>query len=206
MIEYLLEPYKNYPIYQIFLEIFGMITGVFSVWLAKKNNILLYPVGLLSTSIYVFLSYQWQLFGDMLVNFYYSIISIIGWLLWSRIKTNEEEKAITKSTSNDYYKYVSFFIFSLFLIVIIYKVFNKFDSWYSYVDTFTSALFFVAMWAMAKRKLEHWLFWILGNMLTIPLYLLKGLAITSFQYLIFLIIAINGYLAWRKIYNKYNLM
>jgi len=202
MIEFLFQQYKNYPLYQIILETFAMMSGVVSVWFAKKNNILVYPIGLISTSIYVYLLFEWSLLGDMLVNIYYSIISFIGWLLWSKSKTNKENQAITKSNVKNWFLYIMFFLFSSFIVALIYVFFNKFDSWYSYIDTFTTATFFVAMWAMAKRKLEHWLFWIVGNVISIPLYFMKGYTITSLQYLIFLIIAFYGYKEWIKIYNN----
>lgn len=202
MIEFLFEPYKNYPLYQIILEFIAMSTGIASVMFAKKNNILVYPIGLISTSIYVFLLFKWDLIGDMLVNVYYSNISIYGWYLWTKSINQANDTGISHSTIKDYLEYAMFFLTSIVIIVIIYKIFNKFDTWYSYIDTFTSATFFVAMWCMAKRKIEHWLFWIIGNIISIPLYFLKGYTITAFQYVIFLILAIFGYLAWKNIYNR----
>jgi nicotinamide mononucleotide transporter len=206
MIDFLFEPYKAYPIYQILLELFAVIAGIVSVWFAKKNNILVYPIGLISTIIYVFLLYKWDLIGDMIINFYYSIVSIIGWMMWSNVKKNEIGKAISLAQKNDYIIFIFFFIFTIVLIMVIYIIFDKFNTWYSYIDTLTSGLFFVAMWAMAKRKLEHWIFWIVGNIISIPLYFIKGYTLTSIQYLFFLILAINGYLSWKKIYNKNLLM
>jgi nicotinamide mononucleotide transporter len=206
MIDFLFEPYKAYPIYQILLELFAVIAGIVSVWFAKKNNILVYPIGLISTIIYVFLLYKWDLIGDMIINFYYSIVSIIGWMMWSNVKKNEIGKAISLAQKNDYIFFIFFFIFTIVLIMVIYIIFDKFNTWYSYIDTLTSGLFFVAMWAMAKRKLEHWIFWIVGNIISIPLYFIKGYTLTSIQYLFFLILAINGYLSWKKIYNKNLLM
>jgi nicotinamide mononucleotide transporter len=142
----------------------------------------------------------------MIINFYYSIVSIIGWMMWSNVKKNEIGKAISLAQKNDYIIFIFFFIFTIVLIMVIYIIFDKFNTWYSYIDTLTSGLFFVAMWAMAKRKLEHWIFWIVGNIISIPLYFIKGYTLTSIQYLFFLILAINGYLSWKKIYNKNLLM
>lgn len=202
MFEYLIEPYKDYPIYQIILEFMAMSAGISSVWFAKKNNILVYPSGLISTVIYVFLLFKWSLIGDMLINIYYSIMSVIGWIMWFKVKDEKANKAISKSNLTDKITFFIFFSFTLIIIALIYKIFNKFDSWYSYIDTLTSGIFFVGMLAMAKRKIEHWLFWIAGNFISIPLYFIKGFTITSFQYVIFLIMAIYGYIAWIKIYNK----
>lgn len=202
MIEFFFQQYKDYPTHQIILECLAMVAGVLSVWFAKKNNIWVYPIGLISTSIYVYLLFKWSLLGDMIVNFYYSIISIFGWFMWSKGKYHMQERPISKSYRHDFYHYLLFFLFSAIFIVFVYILFNKFDTWYSYIDTFTSAVFFVAMWAMAKRKIEHWWFWIVGNVVSIPLYFLRGYAITSLQYLIFLVIAFYGYKEWIKIYNN----
>ena len=201
MIEFLFQQYKDYPTHQIILEFLAMLAAVLSVWFAKKNNIWVYPIGLISTSIYVYLLFKWSLLGDMIVNFYYSILSLFGWFMWSKGNYQSKERPITKSQRHDFYYYLLFFLFSATFIVIVYIIFNKFDTWYSYIDTFTSAVFFVAMWAMAKRKIEHWWFWIVGNIVSIPLYFLRGYTITSLQYLIFLVIAFYGYKEWIKIYN-----
>ena len=80
----------------------------------------------------------------------------------------------------------------------LYRTFDRWTSWTAYVDTFTTAIFFVGMWLMARRKIEHWLFWIVGDLISIPLYFYKGLTVTSFQYIIFTIIALQGYRAWKQ--------
>ena len=91
---------------------------------------------------------------------------------------------------------------SLLFIYFIYYQFDKWNSWTAYVDTITTAIFFVAMWLMAKRKVESWIFWIIGDIITVPLYFYKGLTISSIQYLIFTVLAILGYRLWKKILLK----
>ena len=91
---------------------------------------------------------------------------------------------------------------SLIFIYIVYNQFDKWDNWTAYVDNITTAIFFVAMWLMAKRKIESWIFWIIGDLITIPLYFYKGLTISSILYIIFTVLAILGYLSWKKILLK----
>lgn len=203
MIEYLFSQYKNYPTYEIALEISAVIFGLLSVWFAKKNNILVFPTGLINTSIYVFLLWKWSLLGDMMINAYYFVMSIYGWHHWTRKKGDEEEYPIATTTLQEKRTALYLFVATLIFVVLVYLFFNKFTNWMSYLDTFITGIFFVGMWLMAKRKIENWLFWIVGNLISIPLYFAKGYTFTSLQYLIFTIIAFYGYLEWKKILNSH---
>ena len=93
-------------------------------------------------------------------------------------------------------------ITSLIFIYFVYDYFDKWNNWTAYVDNLTTAIFFVAMWLMARRKIESWIFWIIGDLITVPLYFYKGLTISSIQYIIFLILALLGYISWKKILDK----
>lgn len=200
-LDFLFEQYAAYQTIDVTLEITGVIFGFFSVWYAKKNHILVFPTGLISTAIFVYLLWKWVLLGDMLINAYYFTMSIYGWYIWTR-KTNEEITPVSSTSLKE--KRASFFIFvaTLAFVFIIYQLAGKWTSWVAYVDSMTTAIFFVGMWLMARRKIENWLFWIVGDIISVPLYFYKGLTFTSFQYLIFTIIAVYGYLAWKKIlYN-----
>lgn len=203
MIEILFSQYKNYPTYEISLEITAVIFGLLSVWFAKKNNILVFPTGLINTSIYVFLLWKWSILGDMMINAYYFVMSIYGWYHWSRKKGDEEEYPIATTTLQEKRTALYLFVATLIFVVLVYLFFNKFTNWMSYLDTFITGIFFVGMWLMAKRKIENWLFWIVGNIISIPLYFAKGYTFTSLQYLIFTIIAFYGYLEWKKILNSH---
>ncbi|TRX24011.1 nicotinamide mononucleotide transporter [Flavobacterium franklandianum] len=202
MFEYLFSQYRNYPKIDIILEIIGAIFGLWSVWLAKKDNILVFPTGLVSTFIYAYLLWQWELLGDSMINVYYFVMSIYGWYHWTRKKGNQDEFPI--AVMNNKEKRIAFVLFTgtIIFVIIVYFYFNKFTNWYSYVDTFLTGLFFVGMWLMAKRKIENWIFWIIGDVISIPLYFAKGFTFTSLQFLIFTIVAIYGYLEWKKILNN----
>jgi nicotinamide mononucleotide transporter len=184
------------------LEITAVIFGLFSVWFAKKDNILVFPTGLVSTFIYAYLLWQWELLGDSMINGYYFIMSIYGWYHWTRKKGNQVEFPIAVMNNKEKGIAIVLFIATIFFVVLVYFYFNKFTNWYSYIDTFLTAIFFVGMWLMAKRKIENWIFWIIGDIISIPLYFAKGYTFTSFQFLIFTIIAIYGYLEWKEILNK----
>jgi nicotinamide mononucleotide transporter len=206
MFDYLFAQYKGYPIHEVYLELIGVFFGLWSVWSAKKGNIWVFPTGLISTSIYAYLLWQWSLLGDSMINVYYFIMSIFGWYHWTRKKGGIDEFPI--STMNGKEKVIAaiIFVLTIVFVVVVYLYFNKFTNWYSYLDTLLTAIFFVGMWLMAKRKIENWIFWIVGDLLSIPLYLAKGYTFTSFQYIIFTIIAVYGYLEWKKIlYSSQNL-
>lgn len=198
MLEFLFSQYKSYPTHEIFLELVAIFFGLLSVWLAKKNNILVFPTGIINTAIYVFLLWKWNLLGDMIINFYYVIMSIYGWYHWSRKKDDVNQYKIAKSTKNELLYSLYIFIATVVVVIGVYLFFNKFTHWTSYVDTFVTGIFFSGMWLMARRKIENWLFWIVGDIISIPMYFVKGYTFTSIQYLIFTIIAIYGYQEWKK--------
>ncbi|MBL6648733.1 MAG: nicotinamide mononucleotide transporter [Flavobacteriaceae bacterium] len=204
MFDFLFQQYSQYNELDIFFEIVAVIFGLLSVWFSKNNNILVYPTGMISTSIFTYLLFKWGLLGDMMINAYYFIMSIYGWYIWTRKKNN----IVTPiSKISNYEKKISLFIF-IFSLIFVYGIYNYFDKWgslTSYIDNITTAIFFVGMWLMAKRKIENWVFWIIGDVISVPLYFYKGLTFTSLQYFIFTIIAISGYYSWKKILNKLDL-
>ena len=198
MIELLFSQYKEYSNFLIFLELTAVIFGIISVLFARKNNILVYPTGLVSTIIYVYILFEFKLLGDFIINIYYSLMSILGWYLWARKKNGSDEFPIAVMNRKDYLISSVIFTITLLFIALVYHFFDKFTNWTAYVDTLTTALFFVGMWLMAKRKIENWLLWIIADIISVPLYYNKGLTFSSFQFILFTIIAILGYLEWKK--------
>lgn len=205
MLEYFFAQYETYPTYEIVLEITAVIFGLWSVWFAKKDNILVFPTGLINTAIYVFLLWKWSLLGDMMINAYYFVMSIYGWYHWTRKTNNIVTFPIARISRGEMQLSAIIFLLTEVFVVAIYLFFNKFTTWTSYVDTFVTGVFFVGMWLMAKRKIENWIFWIIGDLVSIPLYFAKGYTFTSFQYLVFTIIAVFGYIEWKKILNNFRL-
>ena len=157
---------------------------------------------MISTLIFVYLLFKWELLGDMMINGYYFIMSIYGWYIWTRKVDKTHVNQISTTTFKEKKISIVIFIAALLFVFIIYQKFDKWTSWVAYIDTITTAIFFVGMWLMAKRKIENWIFWIVGDLISVPLYLYKGFTFTSFQYFGFTFIAIFGYLAWKKNLHK----
>ena len=202
IIEFLFGQYSEYTLTHTLLELFAVTMNIFSVIYAKRNSILVYPTGLIGTGIFVYILYNIGLLGDMIINFYFVLMSIYGWYYWSQKKDGETLHNVSRTSIKEYYFILILGITSLLSIYLVYNFYDKWDSWTAYVDTITTAIFFVAMYLMARRKVESWIFWIIGDLITIPLYFYKGLTISSIQYLIFLILAILGYISWKKILNS----
>lgn len=198
MFEFLFDQYKNYPTYEIVLEITAILFGLASVLFAKKNSIWVFPTGIINTAIYVYLLWKWSLLGDMMINFYYVIMSVYGWYHWSRKEDEGIKFPISRTTLSEKKWSLAIFVLTVGFVIAVYTFFDKFAHWTSYLDIFVTGIFFVAMWLMAKRKVENWILWIIGDIISIPMYYAKGYTFTSIQYLIFTIIAIFGYLEWKK--------
>ena len=202
IIEFLFGQYSEYTLTHTLLELFAVTMNILSVIYAKRNSILVYPTGLIGTGIFVYILYNFSLLGDMIINFYFVLMSIYGWYYWAQKKDGETLNKVSRTSTNEYYFILILGIISLVSIYFIYNYYDKWNSWTAYVDNVTTAIFFIAMYLMARRKVESWIFWIIGDMITIPLYFYKGLTISSIQYLIFLILAILGYISWKKILNN----
>ncbi len=204
--DFFFSQYKTYTTTDTTLEIIAVVFGFLSVWFSKLNKIWVFPTGIISTSIFVYLLLKWELLGDIMINGYYFIMSIYGWYVWTRKVDEKQVTPISSISLKEKRTAFIIFITTLIVVFIVYKTFDKWTSWVAYADTFTTAIFFVGMWLMAKRKIENWLFWIAGDIISVPLYFYKGLTFTSLQYLGFTFIAIFGYIAWKKSLYKNQLI
>ena len=226
--DFFLEPYLAASALNISLEFIAALFGVISVFYAKKENILVFPTGIISTVLYVYLLSQWNLYGDLIINIYYTIMSLYGWYMWSKIIDDKQHHiAISRTTKSDKIKAFGIFAFTSIFVIVVYRYYNvmpnnlgfsesynyaiskltsgnlaNFREGTPYLDTFTTGIFFAAMWLMANKKIENWTFWIAGNIVSIPLYFVKGYGFTGIQYSIFLILAFQGYSTWKKHLNK----
>lgn len=200
--DWIFAQYEGVPTHLIVLEMIGVVFGLLSVWYSKRENILVFPTGIIGTGIFVYILLVFGLLGDMLINAYYFIMSIIGWYLWTRKVDETHFVPITKTTSKEKKWSIALFIGAIAFVSFVYFVFDKFDTWTAYVDTLTTAIFFVGMWLMAKKKLENWVYWIIGDIITVPLYWYKGLIFSSLLYFLLTLIAIYGYKAWKKNLGK----
>ena len=212
-----IKPYENYSTTQIALEFVGTLFGILSVYYSVKKNIWVYPTGIISTVIYVYILFNSGLLGDCLINVYYTTMSIYGWILWTKNSEDQIHVEVQKADSKDWVSSALLFIISLVLVITVYYfkpyIDNHFSSnginftlnhldWGNWLDVFTTSIFLVGMWLMAKRRVENWYFWIIGDIICIPMMLYKELGITSVQYLVFTLMAINGLLEWQKSLQK----
>ncbi len=200
--DFFLDPYKQTSTLFIVLEFIAFVFGIMSVWYAKKENILVYPTGLVATIITVYLLYKAEYFGDMMMNFYYTIMSIYGWWNWARKKNDKFLVPISRTNTKEKWIGVGMFLLTVMVTYLVYQGFGKIMETVNYIDVFTSGVFFTGMWYMANKKIENWTLWILGDVITVPLYAYRGLGMLSLQYLIFTILAIQGYIAWKKRLDK----
>ena len=196
-IDFFFQPYYASSTLDVLIELIAVSFGIASVIFAKNENILVFPTGIISTILYIIICYNFILYGDMLINIYYTLMSLYGWYLWS-FKVSGENVVITTSKKDDVAKSIFIFLSTIVIISCIYVYFDRMRNMTDYLDTFTTAIFFTAMWLMANKKIEHWIFWIIGNLISIPLYFVKGLGFSSIQFTIFLILAIIGYMEWKK--------
>ena len=201
--DFFLSSYSDYSRVDIILEFLAFWFGIISVVFAKKQNILVYPTGIICTIITMYLMYKVSLLGHILVNLLYTIISFFGWWNWSRRENNDLVVKVSKFNSNDLTKSLLIFFFIVFVAYFAHDFFaTNFEGQIKELDILTSGIFVTAMWLMANKKLENWILWIIGNVITIPLYLSSDKIILSIQYVIFTILAIQAYIEWKKSLSK----
>lgn len=183
------------------LEYIAVVAGIASVWYSRKENILVYPVGLINTVIYVYISVKGQLPGEASVNFYYTVMSIYGWALWA--KRDAEQHAVIHVTFSDrrWWTY-QFGFFGAFYLAIFFSLTylkqNFAPGAIPWADAFASASAFTGMWLMTKKKVESWYWWIITNCASIPLYFVKHYVFTSVYYVILLLMAFYGLAEWMQ--------
>lgn len=179
------------------LEFVAVVFGILSVVYSRAENILVYPTGLINTTLYIYLSVQAGLYAEASVNGYYTIMSIAGWIWWSRKKTDgAHQLRISGSSDTEWRNALLFFAF--FWMALWWLLSRFTNSTVPMADAFAAASAYTGMWLMARKKLENWIWWIITNIASIPLYFSKGFVFTSFQYLAFLALAVMGYVEWRK--------
>lgn len=183
------------------LEYIAVIFGIVSVWFSRKENILVYPTGLINTTVYVWLSFQGSLLGEASVNFYYTIMSIYGWIIWSK-RNAAHEHVVHITFSNKKWWIWQLLFFAAFYIAIFFSLsYLKKDfapGVIPWADAFASATAFTGMWLMTKKKVESWGWWIATNIASIPLYFVKGYVFTSVYYVILLGLAFAGLIEWKR--------
>jgi nicotinamide mononucleotide transporter len=189
------------------LEYLAVFAGIASVWFSRKENILVYPVGLINTVIYIYLSFKFHLPGEASVNFYYTIMSLYGWYMWLKKDTQKEKILHIQFSDKKMWAY-QFLFYGFFYVTVyfslVYLKENFFEGAIPWADAFASATAFTGMWLMTRKKVESWYWWIATNIASIPLYFVKGLVFTSVYYFVLLVMAISGLLEWIRRAQKIN--
>jgi nicotinamide mononucleotide transporter len=181
------------------LEYVGVATGIACVWLGKKENILNYPIGIVSTVIYIYLSCRGHLLGEASVNVFYTVMNVYGWIQWGRMdKSHRPLLVITASDRPDWVRALAFFgtCWLVLYVALSYAKTYFAPGAIPVADGFSAAAAYTGMWLLTKKKIENWIWWIITDIASIPLYFVKGYVFTSFQFLVFLIIATLGLIEW----------
>ena len=189
------------------LEMLAVVFGILSVWFARKANLLVYPTGIISTTIFVYICWSIELYADMGINLFYTGMSLYGWYMWTR--RDEEHRPPPIRWNRPKEQLTGLILIPVFYVIILGLIFLfKHDdhaymsSYIPWVDSFTTSVFLIAMWLMARKRIENWIYWIAGNIISIPLYFIKGLVFTSFQFVVFLILAIMGLITWTRLLRE----
>lgn len=202
MLDFFFGAYKDASTLQIVLESIVFFFGIFSVWYAGKENILVYPTGIIATIITVYLLYVIDYYGDMILNGYYSIMSVYGWYNWSRQKDGDTVLKISRTNTSEKIKGIVIFVVTLVVIYGVYHFSGKEILPENYIDIITSGIFFTGMYYMALKKIENWTLWIIGDIVSIPLYAYRGYGILAVQFAIFTVLATMAYISWYKTINR----
>lgn len=184
------------------LEYIGVTAGIVSVWFSRKEHILVFPTGLVNTTIFIYLSAKAHLYGEASVNAYYTIMSLYGWWLWSR-KNQQTQAQLVQIRFSTPAEWAQQIVFFLGFYVGLYLALDFLQESFSpeaipWADAFAAATAYTGMWLMARKKVESWYWWMATNLASIPLYYAKGFVFTSFQFLVLLIMAIAGWASWHK--------
>lgn len=184
------------------IEWFGVITGICCVYLAVKQNILNWPVSILSVLTYAYIFYQAKLYGDAILQLYFLATAVYGWYYWTggRATSLKSTKPIVKITRKEWLIICMIWLFASVMAGFLLSYYT--DSDVPYIDGLCTVTSFIAQFLMTRKKLQNWLIWIFVDALYIPLYMHKNLLATALLYFVFLFIALKGYLDWKKEMNK----
>jgi nicotinamide mononucleotide transporter len=183
------------------LEATAVFFGLASVYYSMRENIRVFPTGIISTLIYVWICLKVGLYADMGINAYYFSMSIFGWYVWTHPRPGKKAVPVTWMQGREVLEALALFVVAYTLLYILLRFYT--DSDVPYWDSFTTATAFVGMWLMARKKVENWIAWILTDLVSVPLYFYKGLILTSFQFLVFTVLAVLGLIAWIQAARKY---
>jgi nicotinamide mononucleotide transporter len=178
-----------------YLELTAVFFGLLSVWFMKKENILVFPFGIINVLIYVYICFTAKLYAYASINVFYFLMSVYGWYNWSRRDNDNKTIRITQCLVKGII--INIVAILVFFLIIRYVLVNYTDSTLPSVDALTTSLYIIAQWLVSRKKIENWLLWIAGDLISIVLFASQGLYFSSLQFLVFTVIATMGFLEWR---------
>jgi nicotinamide mononucleotide transporter len=178
------------------VELIAVFFGLLSVWSMKKESILAYPFGIINVLIYVYICFSARLYAYAGINVFYAVMSAYGWYNWSRSGPDDERLKISRLNRKEIWIYIALIL--VFFIILRILLVELTDSIVPTWDAFTTAVYIIGMWLLAKKKIENWILWITGDLISIFLFGYENLYFSSLQFLVFTIIAVFGFLEWRK--------
>jgi nicotinamide mononucleotide transporter len=178
------------------MELFAVAFGLMSVWSMKKESILAYPFGIINVLVYVYICFSAKLYAYAGINIFYAVMSVYGWYNWTRKDGQSQVIRITRLTQKQLWIYASAIL--LFFLILRILLVRFTDSVVPTWDALTTAIYIIGMWLLAFKKIENWIAWIAGDIISVALFAFEKLYFSSFQFLIFTIIATLGFLEWRK--------
>ncbi|MBR4119792.1 MAG: nicotinamide mononucleotide transporter [Bacteroidales bacterium] len=190
---------------ELYIEILGTIIGLIYLWLEYKANIYLWVVSIIMPAIYTYIFYNAGLYADFAINIYYLLIAIYGWFAWkyniklfktSSRKERVEELKISSLPKKLWFKLIAVYLILQFLITWVLITYT--NSNVPWLDSFTTSVSIIAMWMLARKYVEQWLVWIVVDVVSVGLYIYKDLYYTSALYALYAVIAIFGYIKWKK--------
>jgi nicotinamide mononucleotide transporter len=206
-VDHILFTIFGYPM--SYIEFVGTILYLWSVWLISRRRMLTWPVGIISVLFYMVLFYQIRLYSDTIEQVYYLGASVYGWWMWNKSpRDNGQITDVGYSQPRKIWFWIGLTVIlsvitSIFMsrIHILFPVIFPEAASFPFLDALTTVMSFVAMWLMAQKKTESWIYWIIVDLIGIGLYFVKDVKFISFLYVILLILAINGLRMWRKALN-----
>ena len=186
----------------MWIEIFGVVTGILYVILEVKQNRLLWPLGIITSAAYIYIFFTGKFYADMGLQVYYVLISIYGWYYWSRggAKLNKKVLPVVRINRLQLVLLLLTFVLAWVGIYIVLDLYT--DSTVPLGDSFTTALAIVATWMLTRKIIEQWFLWIIANVVSIALYIYKGLYPTVILYAVYAGMAVYGYLEWKRSMDK----
>jgi nicotinamide mononucleotide transporter len=185
---------------QSLLEISGVISGILCVYLAARNNILSWPLAIISVSIYIIIFYETKLYADAGLQVYFLITNIYGWYFWSRKSEKDDKVPVSFASGKSIFlSLIAILIFTLLLGTFLYR---GTDASFPYIDSFCTACSLVAQLFLARKIIENWLIWIFVDIIYVGVYLMKDLHLTAGMYALYVLIATMGYISWKKEFKQ----